>query len=223
MPRYSTIRSRPPSRLPGSIQHDFSTTSTPRPRITIPISKQRAKLDASHKGNACRYRVLPPDWMLEPDRSPRDDVVNPGKDPLVKTYVYKKTKQADLKILVHFPPGAKATDKRPGIVFFFGGGFQFGDASQFQRQADYFASRGMVAARADYRVKSRHGVAPDSCVEDAKVPSAGCGKTPPSWASIQTAWWPPAARRADTWPPVRRARGWTPRRKTPAFHQSPTP
>ena len=53
-------------------------------------------------------------------------------------------------------------------MFFFGGGFQFGSVNQFQPQATYFASRGMVAARADYRVKSRHGVEPDACVEDAK-------------------------------------------------------
>ena len=53
-------------------------------------------------------------------------------------------------------------------MFFFGGGFQFGDVSQFVPHAAYFASRGMVAARADYRVKSRHGVEPDACVEDAK-------------------------------------------------------
>jgi acetyl esterase/lipase len=53
-------------------------------------------------------------------------------------------------------------------VFFFGGGFQFGSNEQFKPQATYLASRGMVAARADYRVKSRHGVEPDACVEDAK-------------------------------------------------------
>ena len=35
-------------------------------------------------------------------------------------------------------------------------------------QAKHLASRGMVAARADYRVKSRHGVTPKECVEDAK-------------------------------------------------------
>jgi acetyl esterase/lipase len=86
----------------------------------------------------------------------------------VKTFTFKKTKQADLAIHVHFPPDWKKEDKRPAIVFFFGGGFQFGDASQFVPQATYFASRGMVAARADYRVKSRHGVEPDACVEDAK-------------------------------------------------------
>jgi acetyl esterase len=85
-----------------------------------------------------------------------------------KTFTFKKTKQADLAIHIHFPPDWKKEDKRPAIVFFFGGGFQFGDVSQFVPQAAYFASRGMVAARADYRVKSRQGVEPDACVEDAK-------------------------------------------------------
>jgi acetyl esterase/lipase len=53
-------------------------------------------------------------------------------------------------------------------VFFFGGGWTNGSVRQFEPQATYLAGRGMVAARADYRVKSRHGVAPDACVEDAK-------------------------------------------------------
>src|SRR5262249_55498712 len=58
--------------------------------------------------------------------------------------------------------------KRPAIVFFFGGGWTNGSPNQFLPQAEYLAGRGMVAARADYRVKSRHNVTPDKCVEDAK-------------------------------------------------------
>ena len=85
-----------------------------------------------------------------------------------KTFTYTKTKQADLEIVVHYPPGWKETDKRPGIVFFFGGGWENGTIKAFEPQAQYLASRGMVAARADYRVKSRHDVTPDACVEDAK-------------------------------------------------------
>jgi acetyl esterase/lipase len=85
-----------------------------------------------------------------------------------KTFTYKKTKQADLEIIVHYPPGWKETDKRPGIVFFFGGGWTNGNVKQFETQATHLASRGMVAARADYRVKSRQGVTPKECVEDAK-------------------------------------------------------
>jgi acetyl esterase/lipase len=86
----------------------------------------------------------------------------------VKSFTYKKTKQADLQIYVHYPPDWKKEDKRPAIVFFFGGGWTSGTIGQFEPQASYLAGRGMVAARADYRVKSRHDVTPDACVEDAK-------------------------------------------------------
>ncbi len=53
-------------------------------------------------------------------------------------------------------------------MFFFGGGWTNGRITQFESQSDHFARRGMVAVRADYRVKSRHDVTPDRCVEDAK-------------------------------------------------------
>jgi acetyl esterase/lipase len=86
-----------------------------------------------------------------------------------KTFTYTKTKQADLEMVVHYPPGWKETDKRPGIVFFFGGGWENGTIKAFQPQAEYFASRGLVTARADYRVKSRHGVTPKDCVDDARA------------------------------------------------------
>lgn len=86
-----------------------------------------------------------------------------------KTFTYSKTKQADLEMVVYFPPGWKDTDKRPGIVFFFGGGWENGTIKAFEPQAQYFASRGMVTARADHRVKSRHGVTPKECVDDARA------------------------------------------------------
>ena len=88
--------------------------------------------------------------------------------PPTKSFIYKKTKQADLEIVVRYPPAWKETDKRPVIVFFFGGGWTNGTINQFEPQATHLASLGMVAARADYRVKSRHGVSPKECVEDAK-------------------------------------------------------
>jgi acetyl esterase/lipase len=85
-----------------------------------------------------------------------------------KTFVYKETPQAKLEIVVHYPPGWKAEDKRPAIVFFFGGGWTGGNIKQFETQANYLAGRGMVTARADYRVKGKHGVTPDKCVQDCK-------------------------------------------------------
>lgn len=89
-------------------------------------------------------------------------------DAATRQYVYKKTPKGDLAMTVHFPPGWKAAEARPAVVFFFGGGWTGGTINQFADQAAYLASRGMVAARADYRVKSRQGVTPDACVEDAK-------------------------------------------------------
>jgi acetyl esterase/lipase len=91
-----------------------------------------------------------------------------------KTFTFKKTTKADkitpvsLEMHVHFPTDWKKDDKRSAIVFFFGGGWTSGTVQQFEPQAAYLASRGMVAARAEYRVKSRHEVTPDACVEDAK-------------------------------------------------------
>lgn len=88
--------------------------------------------------------------------------------PDVKTFTYKTVGDRELKIHIHYPAGWKASDSRPGIIFFFGGGWTGGRIEQFLPQAEYLAGRGMVAARADYRVKSRDGVTPDKCVEDAR-------------------------------------------------------
>jgi acetyl esterase len=82
--------------------------------------------------------------------------------------MYKTVGDRKLAIHLHYPSGWKAGDRRPAIVFFFGGGWTGGSVKQFLPQAEYFASRGMVAARVDYRVKSRDGVTPDVCVEDAR-------------------------------------------------------
>ncbi len=54
-------------------------------------------------------------------------------------------------------------------MFFFGGGWENGTIKAFEPQARYFAGRGLVTARADYRVKSRHGVTPKECVDDARA------------------------------------------------------
>lgn len=92
----------------------------------------------------------------------------PATTPPPHSIVYKQTKQGELRLAVHYPKNWQATDKRPGIVFFFGGGWTNGKLDQFLPQAAALANRGMVALRADYRVKSRHNVSPRECVEDAK-------------------------------------------------------
>jgi acetyl esterase/lipase len=83
--------------------------------------------------------------------------------------IYKQASGDALYIYRFDPEGLDVDqDKRPAVVFFFGGGWNSGKVSQFERHSRYLASRGMVAFVADYRVKSRQGVAPNACVEDAK-------------------------------------------------------
>ena len=84
-----------------------------------------------------------------------------------ETFTYKKTPQGELAMHVYYPKGWKAADKRPAVVFFFGGGWRGGTVRQFDPQAKYLAGRGLVTARADYRVLSRHKTTPLECVEDA--------------------------------------------------------
>ncbi len=82
--------------------------------------------------------------------------------------LYKTTPQGELKLHLSLPVDWKATDKRPAVVCFFGGGWKSGSYVQFASLCDYLASRGMVAASADYRIESIHHTTPDKCVEDAK-------------------------------------------------------
>ncbi|MDF7799264.1 alpha/beta hydrolase [Pontiellaceae bacterium B1224] len=82
--------------------------------------------------------------------------------------VYKEIDGIKLKMQVFEPEGFQASDKRPAIVFFFGGGWETGTPKQFYQQARAFAELGIVAFSADYRIKSRNGATPFECVKDAK-------------------------------------------------------
>ena len=82
--------------------------------------------------------------------------------------VYKTVGDIKLNMYEYFPAGHKPSDRRPAIVFFFGGGWRGGTPKQFEKQCQYLTSRGMVAMTADYRVLSRHKTKADRCVADAK-------------------------------------------------------
>ncbi|MFB0524366.1 MAG: alpha/beta hydrolase fold domain-containing protein, partial [Phycisphaerae bacterium] len=82
--------------------------------------------------------------------------------------VYKTIGEVELKLHIFEPPHRDRKTPSPAIVFFFGGGWTGGSPTQFYHQCDYFASRGMVAISAEYRVKSRHGTTPFECVADGK-------------------------------------------------------
>lgn len=82
--------------------------------------------------------------------------------------VYKNIDSTKLTLKVFYPDFEKFKGKRPAIVFYFGGGWNAGSIAQFEMQARYFASRGMVGFLADYRVKKINHTSPFECVMDAK-------------------------------------------------------
>lgn len=103
-----------------------------------------------HAGRAARARGYPPVM------------------PEAHAETYKTIGKTRLQLYIFPPKDHAATNRCPAIVFFFGGGWTSGSPVQFEKQCQYFASRGMVAITADYRVASRQGVKPVQCVADAK-------------------------------------------------------
>lgn len=73
---------------------------------------------------------------------------------------YYESKGHKLAIDVYLPDRKTHPGLRPGILFFFGGGFQVGWRKAFQMQAEECAKQGYIAFSADYRVKTIYGTTP---------------------------------------------------------------
>ena len=81
---------------------------------------------------------------------------------------YKTLDGVTLKLHVYNPTNFDTQTMHNAIIFFHGGGWNNGSHKAFKRQSMYFASRGMVAISAEYRLKNTHGTTPYDAVEDAK-------------------------------------------------------
>jgi acetyl esterase/lipase/lysophospholipase L1-like esterase len=88
--------------------------------------------------------------------------------PGATVHTFKTVGETELKAWVFRPDGVKPTERRPAVVFFFGGGWKGGTPGQFYQQCRYLASRGIVAITADYRVRRRHKVLAPICLADTK-------------------------------------------------------
>jgi acetyl esterase len=93
----------------------------------------------------------------------------PPEMPGASVEVYREVNGVKLNAYIFTPPNHRASDHRPAVLFFFGGGWKGGSPGQFLPQSLYLAQRGMVAIPCDYRVLSRHGVIPQDCLRDAKA------------------------------------------------------
>lgn len=89
--------------------------------------------------------------------------------PVGEPFVYKRVAGRELKLYITKPGDWKATDQRPAIVFYHGGGWVGGAPGQFTEHAKYLTSRGMVCAQVEYRLLDKQGKEPPlTCVQDAK-------------------------------------------------------
>ena len=96
--------------------------------------------------------------------------VHPSKSAVQQSIqlTYKTIGDVELQLHVFNPEGHNATDQRPAMVFFHGGGWTSGTPASIYPQCEYLASRGMVAISVEYRLISKHRTTPRECVQDAK-------------------------------------------------------
>lgn len=93
-----------------------------------------------------------------------------GSKPVGEPHVYKKINDTELTLYVTKPMEWAATDTRPAIVFFHGGGWVGGAPGQFTEHSKYFATRGIVCFQVQYRLLDKtEKVPPITCTHDAKT------------------------------------------------------
>lgn len=92
-----------------------------------------------------------------------------SKKPEAERIVYRKVGDTSLTLDIYRPAHWKPSDRRPCMVWFFGGGWEVGGPPQFAGQALQLAAAGYVSITPDYRVRSRHGqkTTPFDAVSDA--------------------------------------------------------
>ena len=82
--------------------------------------------------------------------------------------VYKTAGETQLWMDFFTPKSRESPAPLPAIVLFHGGGWEVSHTDQFHPQCHYFASRGIPAIAAEYRVSEKHGTSPFESVADAK-------------------------------------------------------
>ena len=85
-----------------------------------------------------------------------------------ENYIFKETSSIDLKLHVFKPDDWDASQKRPAIVFYFGGGWNSRHITQFVAFAKYYSSQGYVCFIPNYRVRSSENSQAIDSVRDAQ-------------------------------------------------------
>lgn len=92
----------------------------------------------------------------------------PTSLPGTETLVYREGNEP-MRLFVAKPAGWSASDKRPALIWFFGGGWTKGSPEKSAGWARNAAKWGMVGIAPDYRTKNRFGTSPLESVADGRA------------------------------------------------------
>jgi acetyl esterase len=93
----------------------------------------------------------------------------PTELPGAETFFYQEEGPPPLRLFVVKPVGWQAGDRRPALLFFFGGGWTTGTPASSIFWARFAAGLGMVGIAPDYRTKGRNDVSPLGSVADGRA------------------------------------------------------
>jgi len=89
--------------------------------------------------------------------------------PGAETFVYREGTPDPMRLHVVKPKDWKASDKRPALIWFFGGGWTKGSPERSISWARNAAKLGMVGIAPDYRTKNRFNTSPLEAVADGRA------------------------------------------------------
>lgn len=105
----------------------------------------------------------------KPAAAPRPPETTPTEIPDTEAFIYRDEPGATLRLFVVKPSGWKASDQRPALIFFFGGGWTTGTPRNAVGWAKTAAELGLVGIAPDYRTKGRFDTSPLASVADSRA------------------------------------------------------
>ncbi len=95
--------------------------------------------------------------------------VTPLTLPGAETFIFTKVGDTEIRLHVVKPNDWKASDRRPCLVAFFGGGWTSGTPAKSITYAKWATEYGLVGVAPDYRTRKRFDAKPEDCVADGRA------------------------------------------------------
>jgi acetyl esterase len=93
----------------------------------------------------------------------------PTSLPGAEAHIYRSGSPEPMRLFVFKPKDWKAEDRRPAVIFFFGGGWSKGTPEKSAGWAKHFAKLGLVGIAPDYRTRNRFDTTPLEAVADGRA------------------------------------------------------